>query len=104
MGRSADAHLVYGCPAPEGWTLDDVYDKLPNDGPLDSRSEGDVEWPDMRIFLFVKGSEVTAYETAKSFVELPDPDIREVVNAGKLFAHLTGEEFKPLWWLVPTNG
>lgn len=108
MGSHASATICFGAPAPEEWTLEDAQERLPIEGPLQYVVEGGYDWPDedQRILLCVRDAGRTAWESAEPLSPLPweTVDVRSQVNAGKLYRHLTGEEFQPRWWLVPFFG
>lgn len=106
MGSYASAYLVLGCLAPEGFDPE----TLPVLGPLLAIRDGSPDWgdDDCQTILHVKGWCATAFETAAIVPGRWAPeikgDITHVVNAGKLFRHLTGAEWDPKWWLVPSYG
>lgn len=106
MGYYLNATLIYGCPAPEDWGWDEAEEAC--EGPLVYAADGSGDWPpeEVSIILGVKGSASTARETGAPIGDgpIPLPDVRQIVNAGKLYRHVTGQEWKPQWWLLPSGG
>lgn len=113
MERFASAYLVYAQEAPPDWTADDAEARLPGGGPLGYISDGNADRPaeEPGLLLTIKGGVYSAHETYGTIGRTPasHPDVRDLVNARKLYEHLTQAmdnvpPWDPQWYLVPVYG